>query len=146
MQYNQFKSYLCFLWSEDIYNLKNLYFRIDLEKCKHIQLYIYTHIKLSMVSTKHENNSSQGGIFASISSFKWENLDGLASSENVQVHCNIGHPSHLHGNSPWQVKRQLHSQTEKVKTTESWPNNLEFSRGKVEPFTKLEIIKFYHKY
>lgn len=45
-----------------------------------------------MVSTKHENKSFQGGIFVSISSFKWENENGIPSSENLQVHSNIGHP------------------------------------------------------
>lgn len=72
-----------------------------------------------MVSTKHEYNSSRGGgIFVSIPSFRWENLDGLASPETVQVHSKIGHPSHLHDNTPWQIKGQPDSQTEKVKSTE----------------------------
>lgn len=93
-----------------------------------------------------------GGLFCFHLILQMRLLRWPCLSENVQVHSSIGHHSHLHGNSPWQVKRQLDSQTEKklrpLSTVtyyfevQSWPNNLEFSRWNAEPLIKLGTANF----
>lgn len=103
-----------------------------------------------MVSTKHENKSFQGGIFVSISSFKWENENGIPSSENLQVHSNIGHPVISLATAIDKLKVKWIHKQKKLRLLNtvnfffflvlSWPKYLEFSRGKVESFTKPGII------
>lgn len=81
-----------------------------------------------------------GGIFVSIPSFKWENSDGLASPENLQVQTAL---DKLKGNQIHKQKKLRVLSTANVffYLFKSELANLEFSRGKVDPFTKLEIVK-----